>query len=244
MVSEKEWVYEVEIEVEDLNENKILKPYAYQRLIAKVAEEHLKRLNMDVDTIMKYNLSWVLISLSIEIVRPVEGCDRLYATTWYSKRKGPYFRREMVFSNEMGEVFKASSFSILLDIENRSIFREKEPPFTVNEPIEEFVLEASPNFKYTGDYKKTDVRRVFNSFIDCNGHVNNCRYGEFAYDVFNDDERRKLKDLKRMDIYFHSELMLNDRFSVLKAYDNNKLLIRGFNENKGVNSFDIVLEFK
>lgn len=241
---EKDYVYEIETEVADLNECNVLKPYAYQKLFAKVAEQHLNRINVNVDTTMKSNLAWVLVSLSFELTKPVEGCVKMFAQTWYSQRKGPYFRREIVFKDEKGEViFQGSTFSVLLDVEKRTIYRKKELPFAISEPVEDFTIEACPTFKTGMDFCKVDERKVYNSYIDCLGHVNNCRYGEFAYDIFTGEECLKLNKLKRMDFYFLSELRAKDTFSILKAYEDNRILVRGHNDIKNDVSFDIIMEF-
>jgi acyl-ACP thioesterase len=207
-------------------------------------EQHLNNINVNVDTTMKYNLAWVLMSLSFELVKPVEGCMKMYANTWYSQRRGPFFRRELVFKNENGEVmFQGSTFSVLLDVEKRTIYRKKDLPFLLSEPTEDFTIEARPTFKTDLEFEKVDERKVFNSYIDCLGHVNNCRYGEFAYDAFTDEERQNLAKLKRLDINFLSELRNKDIFSILKAYDGNKVLVRGYNNIKDNIAFDIIFEF-
>lgn len=244
MKVEKDYIYEIENEVSDLNENMLLKPYAYQKMVAKVVEQHLNEYKVNVATTMKSNLAWALASLSFEIVKPVEGCMKMFANTWHSQRKGPYFRREIIFKNENDEViFKGSTFSILLDIEKRTIYRKKKLPFFPFEPYEEFTIKADPTIKTKLKFVKVDERKVYNSYIDCIGHVNNCRYGEFAYDVFTDGEREDLIKLKRMNIYFSSELRSKDVFSILKAYDGGNIMVRGYNETKECIAFDIVLEF-
>ena len=86
-------------------------------------------------------------------------------------------------------------------------------------------------------------RTVQASQIDCLGHVNNCRYGEFAYDIFTGEEQEKLKDLKRMDIHFLSELRSGDLFAMGKAYDGNRIFFQGYNKTKDDVSFNIVMQF-
>ena len=244
MNAEKDYIYEIDIEVSELNEDNFLKPYAYQNIFAKVAEQHLTKINLNVDETMKYHLAWVLMSISLEIVKPVEGCQKLYAKTWYSQRKGPFFRRELSFNNSKGElVFHGSTYSVLLDLESRTIYRRKEIPFIMHKPIEDFTIDAAPSFKSSLEYCKIDERRVYNSFIDCLGHVNNTRYGEFAYDALTENERQNLRNMKRFDIYFLSELRNNDTFSVLKAYEGNKILVQGINNEKMNISFNVVFEF-
>jgi len=240
---EKDHVYEIIPDISDYNENNCLKPYAYQKMFSKLVERHLSRINLNMDVTMKYNLAWVLISLSLELVKPTEGLRKLYAQTWYSQRKGPFFRREFVFSDENSElVFHGSTFSVLMDIANRSVYRKKETPFELNCTSDEFTIEASPAFKTDMDFEKVDERKVYSSFIDCLGHVNNARYGEFAYDALDEEEKNNLQKIKRYDMFFLSELRKNDTFSVLKAKDDQNIIIRGINNDTGNISFDIIMK--
>jgi len=247
MKSEKEYVYELETEVSDLNRNSVLKPYAYQVLFSRLVEPHLSRIHADIKTTMRSNLAWALVSLSFEIVRPVTGCIKLLANTWHAENRGPFFRRDFIFRNEAGEImFQGASYSILLDLDKRSIYRGKEIPIQDLTPIKEFAIEASPTNKLRKkglELCKVDERRVYNSYIDCIGHVNNCRYGEFAYDALTGEECDGLDKLKRMDIFFLSELKQDERFSIHKAYDENRIYIRGYNETREEAAFEFNLEF-
>lgn len=247
MKTEKDYVYELETEVSDLNRNSVLKPYAYQILFSRLVEPHLHRINADIKTTMQSNLAWALVSLSFEIVRPVTGCIKLLANTWHTEQRGPFFRRDFIFRNEAGEImFQGASYSILLDLDRRSIYRGKELPVHDLKPINDFAIEASPTNKLRKkdlEYGKVDERKVYNSYIDCIGHVNNCWYGEFAYDALTENECDALENLKRMDIFFLSELKLNDCFSIHKAYEENRIVIRGYNDTKDEGAFEYILEY-
>ncbi|HZX20872.1 MAG TPA: acyl-ACP thioesterase domain-containing protein [Clostridia bacterium] len=241
---EKDYTYEVNNEVSDLSENNILKPYGYQKLFSQVIDLHLDNINLSMDMTMKLNLAWVLVSLSAEIIKPVEGIIKMYAQTWHSQRKGPFFRREFIFKNKNDEtLFRGSSFSVLFDMNKRTIYRKKELPFAVLEPDEDFTIEAGPTTNINPEFEKVDQRKVYNSHIDCLGHVNNICYGRFAYDAFSGAECINMHNLRRMDLYFKSELKNNDVFSILKAHENNKIIIRGYNDVRSENSFDAMFEF-
>lgn len=241
---EKDYIYEVIPDVSELNENAYLKPYAYQNLFAQIAERHLNKINLNVDTTMKYDLAWVLVSISIEIIKPVKGCIKLFAQTWHSQRKGPYFRRELVFRDEFGNLlFHGTTFSVLLDLNSRTVFRKKEAPFYIGEPTKEFTIEASPSFKTNLVFTEIEKRRVYNSYIDCLGHVNNIRYGEFAYDALNENEKNELGRLERYEIFFLSELRCNDVFSVQRVKDKNNIFIKGINIENKETYFDVIMRF-
>jgi len=244
MKSEKDCVYELLATASYLNQHSQLKPYAYQVLFEQMAERHLFQLNLNVDETMQHGLAWALISMSVEVVTPIEKSMTLYGNTWFSEHRGPYFRRELLIKDADGQVmFKGSTHSVLLDIEKRSVFRKKVIPFPMHEPTPLFLLEASPGFKMDVDLGSVVERTVQPSQIDCLGHVNNCRYGEFAYDIFSEEEQKNLKDLKRMDIYFLSELRAGDHFTMRKANEGNQIFFQGYNNTKDDVSFNIVMGF-
>ncbi len=220
--------YPLNVEVAHLNENCTMKPASYQNLFAMLAERHLQNYRADFNETTKYGYAWVLISISIEIVKPINSCIKLLASTWFSQRRGPYFRRELVFCDESGAtMFHGSTHSVLLDIEKRSVYRKKAMPFPMTDPHEEFCIEAGPTFKETRAYRTAEKRTVRNSHLDCLGHVNNCRYGEFAYDALDANEKKRIRDLNRMDLYFLSELRENEKFLIQKAKEDNRIIIRG-----------------
>ncbi len=236
--------YDIEVEASQINEFGILKPHAYQVLFADIASRHLNSFHLNADDTIKYGMAWALISLHLEILRPIDGCAPLRAQTWHSQTKGPYFRRELVFCDLHGNtVFHGSTFSVLLDMEKRSILRPKALPIALPEPDPVFTIEARPTRKIHMDFAPHEERKVYNSYIDMLGHVNNCRYGEFAYDTFTLKEKARLHQMKRMEIYFESELRPQDSFLISKAYDGNSLVVRGHNNGKDDTAFDIVMTF-
>ena len=244
MYSEKDCVYELLATASYLNQYNQLKPYAYQVLFEQMAERHLYHLDLNLDATMEHGLAWALISISLEVVNPIEKSMPLYSNTWFSQHRGPYYRRELLFKDANGQVmFKGSTHSVLLDIKKRTVFRKKETPFPMHQPTEIFLLEASPNFKIDVDLETVEERVVKASQIDCLGHVNNCRYGEFVYDIFTEEEQQNLSKLKRMDINFISELRADDHFTMRKAYDENKIIFQGYNNTKDDVSFNIAMEF-
>lgn len=244
MEAEKDCVYELPATASYLNQYNQFKPYAYQVLFEQMAERHLYKLNLTVDDTMKHGLAWALISMSVEVITPIEKNMTLYGHTWFSQKRGPYFRRELLLEDAEGRtMFKGSTHSVLLDIEKRSVYRKKEVPFPMHEPTPIFLLDASPSFKMNAELTPVMERSVLASYIDCLGHVNNCRYGEFAYDIFTEEEQEKLKRLKRMDINFLSELRLGDRFTMGKSEEGNVIYIQGYNNTKEDVSFNIAMWF-
>lgn len=237
--------YDLDVEFYFLNEYDILKPSAYPALFAQLSERQLTKFNMDNNRTMEFGLAWALISISIDIIRPIDRCMTLSARTWFSGRKGPYYRRELVFENNDGGVmFQGSTFSILMDVTNRKVFRKKETPFKVTPAQTEYCTEADPRYRPGDSYLPVDSRSVHPSDIDKLGHVNNRRYGDFAYDVLTESEIQRLAHLKRLDFHFMSELRKNQDFQLEKSIEANRIRVRGLQEGASLPSFETAFCFE
>lgn len=242
---ETSYIHKLDAEVFYFNENGIMKPSSYQALFAKLAEAHLDVFNSGADITMEYGLAWALISMSIEIKKQSRSGMKFSAYTWYSGKQGPFFRRELVFLDDKEDImFLGSTFSILLDMETRKVFRKNELPFKLTEPNKTFSVEANHRFKAKPDsLTPCETRKAQSSDLDLLGHVNNRRYGDFAYDALTDDEQRRLSDLKRMDIYFVSEMRKHDSFTMFKAAEDDRITLCGKNHTKEDTAFNMVFGF-
>lgn len=237
---EHTFIHELDVEFAALNEYGILKPSAYQALFAQLAERHLAVYRADSNETLQFGLCWALIGISLEIGVPIDCCMRLYASTWYSGRTGPYFRRELQFRDEAGAIrFQGSTFSVLLDVGNRTVFRKKELPFPLTEPRPVYCIDAEPRFRPDGIFPEGEVRQVRNSDIDNLGHMNNRRYGDIAYDVLDEGEIRSLSRMSRLDFHFISELRKGDSVMLGKLRDASGFRVRGMRPVSGETAFEI-----
>ncbi len=241
---EQQFRYQVQTDFSYFNQDGMMKIYGYQHLFAQLVDQHLEALNLTMEDTLDYGLAWVLRSISLTIKKKVPRGEILLGRTWHSQRKGPYFRREYEFCNQQGEILvQGSSFSILLDMGKRSIYRAQTVPFAFIEPTEEFLLEASPSFKCPDYYDAIEERVVRPSHIDGIGHVNNARYGEFAYDALTESEIMSLPQIQRIDYYFLSEMALGTAFQIMRTKTDSQLFLRGKHLSTGKTSFDIILTY-
>ena len=90
-----------------------------------------------------------------------------------------------------------------------------------------------------------ETRRVRPSMTDGVGHVNNTKYADYVYDAMTPDERNRLSDLSRMDIWFNYELREGDKFSIYKFIpDDSTVCFFGIKEGEARSSFDLRLKFE
>lgn len=233
--------YTCSVGMDMLNGQGLMKPYGYQALIMDIAERHLRQFGLGVDNLLQKGMSWVLVSSSVEIIEPIREEITLTARTWHSEQDKLTFRRELCFSDSEGKpLFKASTFSVLMDINDRRIIRPDRLDFEIGQPHSEFLMEASPKLRFKGEMLPCDRRKIYPSCIDRLGHTNNCRYPEFAYDALTDGEIASLDRMHRMDIYFKSELKPGDSFTVRRStseVQSGELIIDGIHDESGKQSF-------
>nr|MDD6336333.1 thioesterase [bacterium] len=235
--------YPVQLVGNDFSELGMLKPVTYQNLIQQVAERHLKALHLDTEDMAACGLAWVLVGMTIEVSRAPHGMEMLKGKTWHSQQNGAYFRREFDFYGEDGQrVFCGASFSVLLDLKRRTIARHYTLPQDLGPGYPEFVLDhIRPAFREIEQYQAVEKRKVYNSFMDCLGHVNNTRYCEFAFDALTQQE--KARPISRIAINFVGELRAQEEFTVYKGYQGNTVYIKGVREADGKKSFDVAFSW-
>ena len=115
---ELEKTYSFRVDTGSLNENKTLTLSALQRIIVTVSEEHLENIGLDVPKLMKeFGVSWILLSMSVDIKSPIRDGERLSVRTWHTEKKGVYFRREIEVCHPDGTVAAvAATFSSIFDM--------------------------------------------------------------------------------------------------------------------------------
>lgn len=240
LINEADCIYSCSVGMEMLNAQGFMKPYGYQTLIMEIAEKHLRQFRLGVDDLLPKGMSWVLVSSSVEILRPVRAEMSLHARTWHSEQNRFTFRRELCFTDIEGKpVFNAATFSVLMDINERRIIIPDRLDFSIGQPHSEFLIDASPKLRVRCDMREYDRRKVYPSCIDRLGHTNNCRYPEFAYDALTEEEIASLEKLRRMDVYFKAELKLGDTFTVRKNVNpfDGELIIDGIRDEDSKPSF-------
>ncbi|NCB41251.1 MAG: hypothetical protein EOM59_01325 [Clostridia bacterium] len=251
---ESEIIHKIQLDASHFNADLHLKPQAYQMLYCELVDKHLDLYQLTTDKTMEQGLAWVILSLTVEIMNPFKSTGFVYARTWKSGLKGPYFMRDFVFEDEQGNVyFQGTSFSVLLNLETRKVCRDKKLPYFSLKSSDVHVTKGFATWKNAyGEEDPTAkdleqpcvLRKVENSFIDLLGHVNNIRYGEFIYDAMNGEQIQSMGCLSRMEIYFGAELRLGDIFSITKVSDGQRLYFIGRNTETTEASFHAILFFE
>lgn len=240
--------YSYTVGLDMLDGNGIMKPGGYQKIICDVIETHLDRIHLSVNDLAQYNMWWVLVSSSFEVITPIRSQMSLIGRTWHSAMDKMTFRRELVFTDLEGRpIFNAVTFTVLVNRTTRRILNPGKLDFDIGEPFPQFAMEGSSRFRSRCEMQICDSRRIYPSYIDRLGHTNNCRYSEFAYDALTTNEINNLAAMRRMDLYFMSELRLGDTFTVRRSspeVSTGELIIDGVNDQTGKRSFACKMMFE
>lgn len=230
------------------NENRALTLSALQRIIVVISEEHLENIGLDVPKLMRdYGVSWILLSISVDIKSPIRDGERLFVRTWHTEKKGVYYRREVEICHPDGSLAAvAATFSSIFDMKTRRLCTDPEVLEKVNDlGSGEKLLEAESRIKIKPeDFPVVMTQKVMPSWIDSLGHVNNFRYGDLTTDALPDWARAKLGSLSRYEIGFTGELRLGESVELRLKEEGNTILAAGIRSSDGKPAFLSKLVFE
>ena len=244
-LDERAYSYAVPTGIAMYNARGAFYPAALQRMAVGVIEAHLEQIGWDAPKLVReYGLSWVLLSFSAEIRKPLSPDGVYRAQTWHTHSKGPVFRREFCFVDQNGEVaVVGATFSSLLDVKKHRLCIDREILAQFQKVERETLLEAEHRYRLTLPFEPVETRTVRPSWIDGLGHVNNMRYADLAYDALTAEERAKIDRFTRMDVWFLRELTADAAFTMEKYGEENAVTLRGVIADDGKPSFVVKLAF-
>lgn len=200
--------YPLQADLSMYNQNGIFYPASIQRMAISMITSHLRNLQMGASDLMRiYGISWVLVSFSAEICRPLLPTETFEGRTWHVFTRPPVFRREFVISDTKGPVVMGATYSTLVNVKTRHICTERALLRNLELENGDTMITAThraPVLPLGGE--DAGKRTVHASWIDGVGHVNNLRYTEMAYDTLTEDERLRVECFRRMDVWFQHEL--------------------------------------
>ncbi len=239
--------YNFRVDTAAQNENHALTLSALQRVIVTASEEHLKNIGLDVPKLMKeYGVSWILLSLSVNIKDPIRSGELLSVKTWHTNKKGPYYRRDFEIRHEDGTVAaEAATFSSIFDMESRRLCNNEK----VLELVEELgegkeLFDANTRIRIKPEELPAVIsQKVMPSWIDALGHTNNLRYGDLIVDALPEEARANLGNLSRYEIGFTGELRLGENVELRLKEENGDILVAGIRSSDEKPAFLAKLQF-
>src|SRR5690554_6126070 len=227
---------EYKIEISDVDFNKQLKLSTIFSHFQDVASEAVEKLGIGVNLLTeKYNVTWVLIKMHVEVLRYPLWNETISIETWPRATEALVFERDFLVYDSKGEVIiKAASTWVLLDIKTRKIKRTNtiELPYS---NVDKSVLELkTKKIKHYNKLTNAYSRMIGYSDIDINGHINNSKYIDFITDCFTFQEHQ-MYDVKTIEVNFINETLPGETLVLSKDLSkvrDNIIYVQGENENK------------
>lgn len=213
-----------------LDKNGVITPEGYQRIVITVTERELKRINMEIATLIKtMGVSWVLLSLTVKIFKRILPGQELCVKTHHTWQKGVLYRRDFEISCPItGEIIAyAVTFSSLLDVEKRRICMDKSVYEKLSLDENEELFEAQSRRAINGNFEFLEEVAVRPSWIDSLGHVNNFKYGALTYDDMPEEYKQNLANLTRLEMFFIGELRQTDSVKISNRVEEGYLEVCG-----------------
>ena len=214
-----------------------LKINNYPKLLSTLGYEHLKDTDQGVNVILKDKYAWAIVVMKLHILTPIKSPLTLTGKTWYSGRRGPYYRREYELSYNGKSVLTGASYSILLNVLDRSVFRQKTLPF--NPLVETNIHLTTLTTSFRDDFNYTFIKEdtVKDEHIDALGHTNHLNYVKFIYKALSKEDRLELNTYNTLELFFQKEMLKGDVFTINKGYKDDFLLFLIYNKTRAENAF-------
>ncbi len=244
MKEKEQYLYAVDTSM--LDKNGIITPAGYQRIIITTTERELKRLNMQISTLInQMRVSWVLLSLTVKVIKQIKPSQELLIRTHHTWQKGVIYRRDFLITDALNgeEIAYATTFSSLLDIEKRRICADRAVYQKLALAENEELFEAESRHAVRGGFDFCEEVKVKTSWIDSLGHVNNFKYGELTYDNIPEEYISKMDKLSRLEMFFTGELRLGESVKIFKRVSEDYLEICGERLSEGKSAFLTRMKF-
>ena len=232
---ESKRVYTVTTDMAAYNEEGLLRPESYAKLMAQVVEQHLEDVTGSVPwMIEQFNVSWALLSNHFYVKRHPKQNETLTVHTWCSDIKSMFFMRDIIFLDKDGEeVFGAASTSVLIDLAERAMLKSG--------PVyDRMIYEKGPKLypdkvklKTKGyDFESIGEVVVEPSWLDPLGHMNNLRYYEVLYNYISEEARAKYGKATDFEMHFQQEMGVGESILLERCETEEEAVLCGYKKEQ------------
>lgn len=186
-----------------------LKPSHILAYLQEAAGDHSALLGTGREELALRNLFWAVLRHRVQITRlPLAG-ESITVETWPMPTTRTAFPRSTVAYDAQGqEVFRAISLWVLMDQDQRSMVLPGKSGVTVEGLLRGSEL-AVPGGLVPRQLQNQLQRQVYFSDLDCNGHMNNCRYLDWTMDALPADFH-KAHEVREFSVRYLSEARESD----------------------------------
>ncbi|AHV95535.1 acyl-[acyl-carrier-protein] thioesterase [Paenibacillus sabinae] len=204
-------------------------------IMQHAADSAVADMGNSLEEMLGMNMGWMLMTLDVQIGRPLRQGDQLTVRTWCKGTKGPLWLRDFrIFDGQGYEAVSARSVWVLVDTTKRKILRPNVFPAEIQFYTGDSVGDIPEKVVTPQDIALTEAYRyqVRYSGLDNYGHLNNARYGDLCSDALPLTVFEK-KQLRHFRISYLQEATYGEEMIIQVSPETSEgFYVRGLRENK------------
>ncbi|MDA3952796.1 MAG: thioesterase [Bacteroidales bacterium] len=175
----------------------------------------------------KENAFWVLSRVLVQMDEYPKWKDEIEIKTWPKGVDGFFAQRDFKIYSKGRIIGRVTSWWLILDRDTKRPRKPENFNFIHESYISEQAIERKlDKIIISGETKELEQRKVYNSDLDVNKHVNNATYVRWIVDSFYLNENKGV--ITEFEINFLLELSLNDEFTIhtINSEDGSYFILR------------------
>jgi acyl-ACP thioesterase len=209
-------------------------------LLAHLATQDAINLGMwNIEMMNQYG--WVVSKQSLNLKDTIYLNDNIEITTYIGKGSLVIFPRYYIIKKNNKIVGEVSSIWTLIDLKNRRITAPKRIGLHIPEVEYDYQLEKPKTIDNDEAMVLVNERQVLYSDIDTNGHMNNCRYIEWALDLI-DLDVFKNKSIQYLAINYLKEIQPLKMVKLYLYKEHNLYIIKGSADDEDKFLMEVIFE--
>lgn len=192
--------------------------------------------------VAEHGAFWMLIRVWFDLKRPIRLWENLTIRTWHRGSKGVMMYRDFDFFVDGEHVGEAVTVWVLADVNTHQVMRLSQLGSLANSTGGSLMKDKKlGKIKMPVEMTLDEVRRMHNSDLDVNFHVNNTRYADFATDTAHVENLTEEQFVKSLTVSYVKELRAGEELSLLTAWEGDTCWVRG-QGSQGDTRFDAQIE--
>ncbi len=191
--------------------------------VQELAGGHCRLLKLDWDSLAKKGLFWAIIRHRVQVERLPHKGEKIRVETWAMPTTRVAYPRAVVAYDRLNRVlFRSVSLWVLMDLNTRAMVLPGKSGVEVQGILRGNEL-ATPQSLHPAETEQRLQRPVGFTDLDINGHMNNCRYLDWAADLIPSDFHRE-HPLREFTLCYLNEAREGDRLELGYTLDDSGLL--------------------
>ena len=220
----------------DCGSNMLLKPSSLLMIVQDLATLGAEYIGAGTDKVTGKGYIWVLAKIEVEIIKTPRYLEDVKLITYPNKMiRFVYPRTILINDINDNPMIKISTMWCILNYENRNLVMPDE--INLHTPGDEPINKIS-SIKFD-KVELLEERKVRNTDLDVNMHLNNVKYLDYIIDSFDLDFINN-NEIQRFNIIFHEEVKAGETLGIYSSNDKKYFMIRRGDEKV----FECNIEFK